>query len=388
MHREKQAVTWFEHAQDYVVKKWPKASAHSRRSMVESMVAVTSVLVRDRCGAPGTEELRDALRWAFIVSRKNYEQPEEVILALNWLRKASLPITSLTEHNVVGKALSACAMRLDGTAAAPEYYRRRRRVFYNSLRYALNQGRLMSNPLDAQALKTEWAQPDVDDAVDPRAMGNPQQIAEALKVCSYMGRRQGPRFVAFFACMYYAMMRPAEVSRLREADCHLPASGWGKLILEASAPEVGKDYTDNGELHDNRGLKGRSKKTVRPVPIPPELVTLLRRHIDKFGVASDGRLFRSESGRPVPKSTYSRLWRKIGAFTLTPEQLATPLMATPYDLRHAGVTWRLSAGVPAAQVAESAGHSVEVLQRIYHRCMAGYDDVWIERMNRAREVAR
>ncbi|MFI7626476.1 hypothetical protein [Microbispora rosea] len=40
-----------------------------------------------------------------------------------------------------------------------------------------------------------------------------------------MGRRQVPRFVAFFACMYYAMMRPAEVSRLREADCHLPASG-------------------------------------------------------------------------------------------------------------------------------------------------------------------
>lgn len=117
-------------------------------------------------------------------------------------------------------------------------------------------------------------------------------------------------------------------------------------------------------------------------------MTLLRRHIDRFGVASDGRLFRSESGRPVPKSTYSRLWRKIRAFTFTPEQLATPLMATPYDLRHAGVTWRLSAGVPAAQVAEWAGHSVEVLQRIYHRCMAGYDDIWIERMNRARSDKR
>lgn len=60
-------------------------------------------------------------------------------------------------------------------------------------------------------------------------------------------------------------------------------------------------------------------------------------------------------------------------------------MHRPYDLRHAGVTWRLSAGVPAAQVAEWAGHSVEVLQRIYHRCMDGYDDVWIDRMNQARD---
>lgn len=385
MHREKQAVTWFEHAVDYTAKKWPKASAHSRRSLVESMLTVTPVLVRDMRGAPDHDTLRDALRWVLIPSRDEEEQPEEVTAALRWLRRASLPISALAEHNVVGRALDACATRLDGTAAAPEYYRRRRRILYNALRYAVSQGRLRENPLDARALRSEWAQPEVDAAVDPRAVGNPRQIAEALTACSYVGRRQGPRFVAFFGCMYYAMMRPAEVCRLREADCHLPESGWGRLILEASTPEVGKDYTDSGTLHDDRGLKGRTRKTVRPVPIPPELVRLLRAHITRFGVASDGRLFRSESGRPVPKSTYSRLWQKVRLLALTPEQVASPLMGRPYDLRHAGVTWRLSAGVPAAQVAEWAGHSVEVLQRIYHRCMSGYDDVWIERMNRARE---
>ncbi|GIH89897.1 tyrosine-type recombinase/integrase [Planobispora siamensis] len=384
MHREQQSITWFEHALDYVAKKWPKAAANSRRSLVESMVAVTPALVREMRGTPSIEELRDALRWAFIPSRKEIDQPEEVIATLKWLRKASLPITSLAEHDVTGRALTACASLLDGTAAAPEYYRRRRRVFYNALRYAVNQGRLADNPLDAPALRMEWSQPEVDDAIDPRAVGNPRQIAEALIMCSYVGRRQGPRFVAFFGCMYYAMMRPAEVGRLRRADCHLPEDGWGKLILEASQPEVGKDYTDTGLLHDERGLKGRSKKTVRVVPIPPELVALLRGHIERFGVAADRRLFRSESGRPVPKSAYARLWKKARELTLTPEQLPSPLMGTPYDLRHAGVTWRLSAGVPAAQVAEWAGHSVEVLQRIYHRCMAGYDDIWIERMNRAR----
>ncbi|MEV0313487.1 tyrosine-type recombinase/integrase [Nonomuraea fuscirosea] len=385
MHREDQDITWFQHALDYVAKKWPKASANSRRSIVESMIAVTPALARNLRGAPAPEKLRDALRWAFIQSRPEEERPDDVQAALRWLHRASLPLAALTERKIVANALDACATQLDGKEASPEYYRRRRRIFYNSLRYAVIEERLGANPLDDKALRSDWAQPDVDDAVDPRAVGNPRQIAAALTACSYVGRRQGRRFVAFFGCMYYAMMRPAEVSRLRRADCHLPESGWGKLILEASKPEVGKDYTDSGELHDDRSLKGRSKKTVRVVPISPELVTLLREHIARFGVAEDGRLFRSESGRPVPKSTYSRLWKKVRALALAPEELATPLMGKPYDLRHAGVTWRLSAGVPAAQVAEWAGHSVEVLQRIYHRCMAGYDEVWIERMNRARE---
>ncbi|GAB2918988.1 tyrosine-type recombinase/integrase [Nonomuraea fastidiosa] len=384
MHREHQGITWFQHALDYVANKWPKASAHSRRSIVESMIALTPVLVRDRRNAPDDKLLRDALRWVFIPSRPEEERPDDVREALRWLQKASLPLGALTERKVIVKALNACATQLDGREASPEYYRRRRRVFYNALRYAVFEERLGANPLDDKALKSDWAQPNVDDAVDPRAVANPRQVAEALTACSYVGRRQGQRFVAFFGCMYYAMMRPAEVSRLRLANCHLPESGWGKLILEASTPEVGKDYTNSGELHDDRSLKGRSRKTVRVVPIPPELVTLLRYHVATYGVANDGRLFRSESGRPVPKSTYSRLWKKVRALTLSTEQLGTPLMARPYDLRHAGITWRLSAGVPAAQVAEWAGHSVEVLQRIYHRCMAGYDDVWIERMNRAR----
>ncbi|WP_206060694.1 tyrosine-type recombinase/integrase [Nonomuraea basaltis] len=384
MHREDQDITWFQHAIDYVAAKWKKASANSRRSIVESMTAVTPALTRNLRGVPDDKTLREALRWAFIQTRREEEQPDEVQAALRWLHRASLPLHALTERKVAAKALDACATQLDGREASPEYYRRRRRVFYNSLRYAVLEERLRANPLDDKALKSDWKQPDVDDAVDPRAVGNPRQIAEALTMCSYIGRRQGPRFAAFFGCMYYALMRPAEVSRLRRADCHLPESGWGKLILEASKPEVGKDYTDSGELHDDRALKGRSKKTVRAVPIPPELVALLREHIARFGVAEDGRVFRSESGRPVPKSTYARLWKKIRPFALAPEELVTPLMGRPYDLRHAGVTWRLSTGVPAAQVAQWAGHSVEVLQRIYHRCMAGYDEVWIERMDRAR----
>jgi integrase len=72
---------------------------------------------------------------------------------------------------------------------------------------------------------------------------------------------------------------------------------------------------------------------------------------------------------------------KTRALALTPPQLATPLMRRPYDLRHSGVTWRLNSGVPATEIAAWAGHSFEVLMRVYARCVAGLEDVWIARMN-------
>lgn len=56
-------------------------------------------------------------------------------------------------------------------------------------------------------------------------------------------------------------------------------------------------------------------------------------------------------------------------------------MRRPYDLRHSGITWRLNSGVPATEIAAWAGHSVEMLMRVYARCVAGMEDVWIARMD-------
>jgi integrase len=117
------------------------------------------------------------------------------------------------------------------------------------------------------------------------------------------------------------------------------------------------------------------------VPIPPELVRLLREHIARFGIGPDGRLFRSQNGNPIQPSTWWRVWQKVRALGLTPAQAATVPLSRPYDLRHSGVTWRLSSGVHPPEVAAWAGHSVEVLMRVYARCMTGLEDVWITRMD-------
>lgn len=125
----------------------------------------------------------------------------------------------------------------------------------------------------------------------------------------------------------------------------------------------------------------RARRATRKVPIPPELVALLREHVRRFGTGPGGRLFRSERGNPIQPSTYWRVWQEARGLALTPAQLGTPLLRRPYDLRHSGVTWRLNSRVPATEVASWAGHSVEVLMRVYARCVAGVEEVWISLMD-------
>jgi integrase len=123
-------------------------------------------------------------------------------------------------------------------------------------------------------------------------------------------------------------------------------------------------WTDTASAHDERGLKHRPVTGTRQVPIPAELVVILRQHIKTFGVAADGRIFSSDRGRPLASAAISDVWAEARTLALSPAQVVSPLAGRPYDLRHAAVSLWLNAGVPAPQVAERAGHSVEVLLRV------------------------
>lgn len=200
---------------------------------------------------------------------------------------------------------------------------------------------------------------------------------------TYVGgyeRASGRRLKAFFGCLYYAAMRPSEALGLRASDCDLPESGWGRITVEQTRPSAGKAWTDSGEAHDRRGLKQRSAGEVRLVPIPPPLVRLLREHMEEFGTADDGRVFSSERGNVVASSSYYRVWQQARDLGLVPAQAASVLAARPYDLRHACVSQWLNSGVPAPEVAARAGHSVEVLLKIYAKCIDGQEAEMNERI--------
>ncbi|MCC9709662.1 tyrosine-type recombinase/integrase [Streptomyces sp. MNU76] len=372
----KESRTWYDFARAYVAMKWPHAAPNSRDSLNETMTLVTTELLGDRSGRPADDILRRALRgWAFVVQTGDgNEPPVDIGNALRWVAKASLPLATLKNPADIRRVLDSLKLRLSGDPAAAETVRRKRAVLFNALAYAVELGELPENPVTL----VKWKLPKVTKEVDRRVVVNPQQARDLLAAVSYVGgyrRARGRRLVALFACMYFGGLRPAEAVGLRRLDCTLPEAGWGSLILEKTRPTVGKRWTGTGEVHDNRGLKNRPANETRIVPIPPRLVRVLLAHIKEFGTAKDGRMFANERGGVVASTTYWRVWDEARHLALTPEQVASPLAARPYDLRHAALSSWLNAGVDPTEVAERAGNSVEVLLSRYAKCLDGRQDV-------------
>lgn len=71
---------------------------------------------------------------------------------------------------------------------------------------------------------------------------------------------------------------------------------------------AGRQRTDGGEVHETRKPKGGPGNAIHRTPIPPELVRLLREHVDQFGMAPNGRLFRTYRGGIYLPST---LWQVL-----------------------------------------------------------------------------
>jgi integrase len=376
MAEQKAKLTWYDFALKYLAMKWPHAAPNTRDGINESLTSVTIALLDDRPGRPSALLIRQALRnWAFVhPGPAEREAPTEVSNTLHWIAKASRPLNDLADPVTAREVLDSFKIRLDGKSAAAETVRRKRRTFVNALHYAVDLGEFKENPLTA----VRWQKPKVSSEVDPRVVVNPQQALSLLHAVSYVGsyrRARGRRLVGLFACMYFAGLRPAEAIGLAEADLTLPEQGWGTALLHRTRPSVGKQWTNSGESHDDRGLKNRPAEGVRRVPIPPQLVAILSEHLDAFGTAADGRLFYSEGGGVVASSTYWRAWQEARTLALPPTAVASPLARRPYDLRHSALSTWLNAGVDPTEVAERAGNSVEVLLGRYAKCIDGRQEI-------------
>ncbi|MFE4754465.1 tyrosine-type recombinase/integrase [Streptomyces mirabilis] len=377
----KAALSFLDLAVKYVDARWVEASAKQRDSMTDALATVVPALVKPGRGRPSPEVLRRALRsYVLPVPRRERERPDEITAAVRWIEKTSLPVGELQEIARVHELIDALGLRLDGEPAATQTYRRRRAVVFNALEYAVELEHLPSNPL-SRVRRKRGKRPVQE--VDRRVVVNPRQARELLTAITYVGgydRASGRRLCAFFGCLYYAAMRPGEALGLRRSDCTLPASGWGRIELAETRPAAGKAWTDSGEAHDRRGLKQRAEGEVRIVPIPPPLVRLLHEHLKEFGTAKDGRLFSSERGNVIAASSYSRAWKQARELALVPDQVSSVLALRPYDLRHAGVSQWLNSGVPAPEVASRAGHSVDVLLKIYAKCIDGQEQEMNDRI--------
>ncbi len=365
-------LSWYQHALNYVARRRKGLAGNSIRSIAETLATVTPVLLAPGQQRPGDRQIRDALYcWAF---RDMDNPPGEIAEVLRWVADHSRPLADLADRDLMLDVLDAISCKLDGTPAAGNTVARKRAVLSNVLDYGVGRG-LNTNPLPAAA--KVWAPPKTTEGmVDPRVVVSRRQAEELLTAVSYQ-HRIGPKLVAFFACIYYAGTRPSETVELRaDLNLDLPEDdGWGTLYLHGNAPTVGAGWSRSGRRRDPRQLKHRAEGEVRPVPCHPALSRYLRHHIEEFGAAPDGRLFRGERGGDLSESVYQRAWQGARLLAFTPAVAASPLAGRPYDLRHACLSTWLNAGVDPTQVAEWAGNSVEVLLRVYAKCIHGRDQI-------------
>lgn len=393
MLRDASSVTWIEHVRAFTDMKWPRLAPNSRYSLAYSLAAVTLPLLPGkpgRNGRPSDEDARAALvQWILNLGARRGAgdkptPPKEIADAVAWLEHNSPPVSALSDPVLVRSALDALTRNVDGAKTAASSVGRRRRAFHQALEYAVERNLLDRNPLD----RIKWHAEPTDDVVDPGVVVSLRQARALLAAVGALAnprgpRSQGPRLRAFFALMYFAALRPAEVQLVRAADLTLPATGWGEAVLWGSDPQASPSWMDDEEVGTHRPLKHRSRKTRRVVPLCPELVAILREHLASFHIGKDGRLFTSLHGKAVAKRTYCAVWAQARTAALSEAEQATILAGRPYDLRHACVSTWLGAGVPVTQVAAWAGHSVEVLLRTYAKVVAGHEETSKRRIDEA-----
>ncbi|MDT3446195.1 tyrosine-type recombinase/integrase [Pseudofrankia sp. BMG5.37] len=370
--------TWLTVARDFADTKWAENQAPStRRAIASQLSVITPALFDEPAPATIAELVREALvGWVFVTGtrttlrpdgrRVENEPPPGWVAVLAWMERHSRPILDLTDIEVTRAALTALSRRLDGKPAAPNTVTARLILFGQVVRFALARGDLDTDPLPG----AQWTPPSKVTAVDRRVVVDHVRATRLLAAVA----QRAPELEAFYASIYYAAARPGEANELNISQLSLPQTGWGEVTLTDNNPEISPRWSDDPEgPRRARQLKHREKGVVRHVPLHPELVALLRRHIERFGTAPDGRLFRTRLDGPIKTIRHLEVWRTARTQALTPAEAASPLARRPYDLRHAAVSRWLNAGVPATQVAEWAGHSVRVLLTVYAKCIVGQE---------------
>ena len=371
--RAEPVVSWYELALRYTAAKWPYAAPNHRKSIAEALADATEVMLTGTERPYSISDIRRALRtWAFSNRLRGLpEPPGDLAAVVRWLGTSTIPVSELGGHSAGTARCRALLERIsrkqDGTAAAANTANRKRAVLNNLMQYAVETGALPANPFKA----IKWTRPRTLKSVDPRTVVNSDQARRLLVAVGEQGER-GARMVAFFGSMYYAALRPEEAVELRPENlASLPDQGWGELVLTGAEPRSGTWWTDSGSARQRRELKHRPRGETRPVPIHPELVALFSQHLKKYPHGPDGRIFTGPRGGIFNDRAYLRIFHQARAVAFTPAESASLLARRPYDLRHAAVSTWLNAGVPAPQVAEWAGHGVDVLLRVYAKCISG-----------------
>ena len=317
---------------------WQEWQPRTRASATEALARFITIAVEH--GAKPPDGLRVYLQSAL---SPNTEGERDARFE-KWMAKNCLTLGELDRERIadIDRRLG---LKLDGSPLAATTANRIRIVARASVQSAIDAGAVAAD-VWPQRSKTRARRKVARTRrnVDVRALPGPATMAQAID--AIVTQRPGSKtYRVMTAVAYYAGLRPSEVVMLRVRSTELPAEGWGRL-----------DVTEADISFDE---PGEPKTGPRSVPIPPVLVTMLRKWVNENGLTSPERLlFRTRNDTMPNGSNWARAWhRALESVGQRPIRI--------YDCRHAAATTWLRAGMPLAETARRLGHSVETLVSTY-----------------------
>jgi len=359
--------TLVEHCRDYFAGQWHRWDPATRRN-AQGALALACLYVL-RAEAPPLDGKERALADAYLrravlmVPPPDELSPAEVEWSA-WFDKWSPPLDEITDIDLCGFLDRYRSEALDGTRRQlkPTSVQRTRAVVRAAFTSARKRRLISWDPFEAvpgENLRDE-------DKVDPDLVMDPQEIRKLAKACA----KSDPRYRAYVLVQGFCGLRPGEATDLRRRDFDLTGPQ-PTVTVGGSRSEVQARYFSEGEQR-RRPLKGRGAKARRSVPVPAELVPVLKAHLKAHVKRGpDAYVFTTPTGARLNSSNFFRdVWKKARETVFTE---ASPLsQVRRQDLRHSAITLWLNAGVPLKTAQSWSGHkTLAVLLDTYLGVMKG-----------------
>jgi integrase len=275
-----------------------------------------------------------------------------------WLHQWCLQLGQMTRP-ILAVVDQRLVVKVDGAPLGPATAGRFRKVSRACIRRAFELGIIDADPWPPPPRgRSKRKATRVKRTVSVRNLPDPATMARVIEAIPSHQPASGA-YRVMTAVAYYAGLRPSEVIMLRAKALELPKAGWGRIYVT----EADVAFDEPGE----------PKTGSRAVPIPLQLVDILRSWIDERAFVGDDLLFRTRNGLRPRASNWSRaLHRALRECGCAPMRI--------YDCRHAAATTWLRAGVPLGEVAKRMGHSVETLVSTYVGALVGDEALANERI--------
>jgi integrase len=252
------------------------------------------------------------------------------------------------------------------------------RIISAIFKSAINRGEIVRNPVDrverafvaAREIKLgdEDTNSGDDDAVDPDAILNPDEVAVMLNAT------KPGLYRALFMTAAVTGARAGELFALRWGDVEMTKSGEGSSIRVRRTVSWARL---KDEAIRPRYFPPKTKAGNRKVPIPAELLTVLRAWKLQCPPTADNLVFPAADGRPLRRSNVLRygLWPALDRAELRRVNI--------HSLRHSFASALIMDGTPVTEVQTLLGHANPAITlKIYSHWFRSKDSGAVGRLSK------